>query len=424
MAETYKILGQINPTTLDEKVLYTSPGNTQTLVTNITVANLTGSDGTFGLSVYPSVITQQDLPSTTVNKFQAFTATSVAVSTDAISWTLKTIPSLVDNGLTIIHANGVTILGSADGKGLSATDGTNWKPLTALTSTNTYGFGGGSLNLTHTQIAYGNGIFIRTGDPNVSPQVYSSTDAITWTLRTLPAGSSPTAIAFGNNVFVATNGNAATTAARSSTDGITWTERTLPVSNTWNQISFVNNQFFASRYAAFTNTTTAASSTNGITWTLRTLPSNTTWRTIAFGNSTYVAVAGNFDFVNTAATSTDAITWTVRTLPASTNWVSVAYVNNLFVALSYTTTAATSTNGITWTLRTMPLNTYWSGPVYAPEVTYFNSESVYNIYKDLPIQANSSLVLEPGIVLGPENSIVVETNATSMAVSTFGTELS
>jgi hypothetical protein len=57
MAETYKILGQINPTGSTEFVLYTSLSSGYgTIVTNITVVNLSSSPQTFDVNVYNSVV--------------------------------------------------------------------------------------------------------------------------------------------------------------------------------------------------------------------------------------------------------------------------------------------------------------------------------------------------------------------------------
>jgi hypothetical protein len=57
MAETYKILGQLNPAASTEYVLYTSQASGfGTIVTNITVVNLSSSSQTFDVNVYNSVV--------------------------------------------------------------------------------------------------------------------------------------------------------------------------------------------------------------------------------------------------------------------------------------------------------------------------------------------------------------------------------
>jgi len=57
MAETYKILGQLNPGVTTESVLYTSlTSGFGTIVTNITVVNLTSSPVFFDINVYNSIV--------------------------------------------------------------------------------------------------------------------------------------------------------------------------------------------------------------------------------------------------------------------------------------------------------------------------------------------------------------------------------
>ena len=51
MAITYKILGQQAPTTTAETTLYTVPASTQTVVSSLTVTNLTSSSATATVSV-------------------------------------------------------------------------------------------------------------------------------------------------------------------------------------------------------------------------------------------------------------------------------------------------------------------------------------------------------------------------------------
>jgi hypothetical protein len=57
MAEIYKILGQLNPGNTAEYVLYTSQSSGYgTIITNITVVNLSGSGQNFDINVYNSVV--------------------------------------------------------------------------------------------------------------------------------------------------------------------------------------------------------------------------------------------------------------------------------------------------------------------------------------------------------------------------------
>jgi hypothetical protein len=53
MATTYKVLGQVNPSATTATTAYTVPSATQTVVSTITVANLTGTAGTFRIAIRP-----------------------------------------------------------------------------------------------------------------------------------------------------------------------------------------------------------------------------------------------------------------------------------------------------------------------------------------------------------------------------------
>jgi glucose-6-phosphate dehydrogenase assembly protein OpcA len=58
LATTYKILGQVNPSATTATTLYTVPASTSTVVSTITVANLSGSAATFRISTRPAGASQ------------------------------------------------------------------------------------------------------------------------------------------------------------------------------------------------------------------------------------------------------------------------------------------------------------------------------------------------------------------------------
>jgi hypothetical protein len=55
MATTYKVLGQVNPTAATATTLYTVPAGTQTVVSTISVANLTAGEQSFRIAIRPVV---------------------------------------------------------------------------------------------------------------------------------------------------------------------------------------------------------------------------------------------------------------------------------------------------------------------------------------------------------------------------------
>lgn len=53
MATSYKVLGQSNPSATTATTLYTVPAATEAVVSTITVANQTGSAGTYRIAIRP-----------------------------------------------------------------------------------------------------------------------------------------------------------------------------------------------------------------------------------------------------------------------------------------------------------------------------------------------------------------------------------
>ena len=54
MATTYKVLGQVNPTAATATTLYTVPAGTQTVVSTISVCNMTGGELGFRIAIRPA----------------------------------------------------------------------------------------------------------------------------------------------------------------------------------------------------------------------------------------------------------------------------------------------------------------------------------------------------------------------------------
>jgi hypothetical protein len=72
MANTYKVLGQANPSATTEAILYTVPSSTQSVVSSITVCNQNSSSATFRIAVRPSA------DSTTAAKHYLVYGTTIA----------------------------------------------------------------------------------------------------------------------------------------------------------------------------------------------------------------------------------------------------------------------------------------------------------------------------------------------------------
>jgi len=197
-------------------------------------------------------------------------------------------------------------------------------------------------------------------DSNPPAEIITQDDALN---LFQPAGTSNfqfTNLIDNGNIIVGVKGG---TLSYSSTDGITWVLRTLPATGTWSGIAW-NGTVFCT--VSSTSGTDAATSTDGITWVLRTLPATTTWFSITWNGTVFLATSNAT--TTTAATSTDGISWVLRTMPSSAAWSGVCWIGTVFVArVSASTTSATSTDGVTWIIRTnattMGATMAWNGSV-------------------------------------------------------------
>jgi hypothetical protein len=79
MAAVYKILGQSRPANTSNADLYTVPASTETIVSTLTVSNVTGTDATIRIFVVPSGGTASEAnalvydPNLIARTIQAFT---------------------------------------------------------------------------------------------------------------------------------------------------------------------------------------------------------------------------------------------------------------------------------------------------------------------------------------------------------------
>jgi hypothetical protein len=417
MAESYKILAQIATTDTAEKVLYTSPAGTQTIITNITAVNRTSSAQSFDINVYNSAKTNSDFTSTVANSIFVATVEGSSIgmySTDGITWTsMTTVYNYAAGRIAVGPAGFLLPPVNYNASAIVSTNGISWTESALPDYTGWWGAG------------YGNGTYVLAGDG----EVVTSADLVTWTKTVVGDfnySQIKAGITYNQNKFVAAGSNGS---VFTSPDGATWTSRTTSWSN-----SGVDLRSIASSPSAFvavggrySNTTEAMYSSDGITWAAKTMPSSMAWSSVAYGAGKFVAVGypSSGSSTTAAASSTDGITWTARTMPSSTTWSNVAYNGAVFIALpdGNTASAASSTDGITWTARTSTGGYMWHS-VGADLVTYpYTSPKINNIYKGVKIQASTSEILEPGIVLGAQNSIVVKGTANT-TFSVYGVEIS
>ena len=264
----------------------------------------------------------------------------VTFEAPAFTATSRTMP-VSANWQDIAYANGKYVaIALSSNDGATSTTGTSWTSMLLPDSTSGW-----------RQVVYGStpNIWVAVGEASIAA---SSTDATTWTTRSMPTGIYKSA-AYGAAKFVALASGEASTVAAYSSNGISWTATTLPAAN-WIGVAYGFNKFVAISTAG-TNT---ATSTDGVTWTAGgVLPQSAPWNSIAYGKGRFVAIAGNeFGASTVAAVSINGGTsWIETELPANVKWSKISYGQGVFFAVSTSgTTAATSEDGVVWTTRAMP----------------------------------------------------------------------
>lgn len=188
-------------------------------------------------------------------------ANKVYTSPDGAAWTLRNanFPSM-----NIAFGNGVFVMTRIGGTVVAhSADGITWTNATTAATG---------------PIAFGNGVFATTNG-------YASADGASWSAGTMPSASpgSWSAIASGNGRFVAVASGSAL--AATSSDGLSWTLRTLPESASWHDITF--GEAFV---AVASDLGSCITSNDGIAWdSSPILADNEGWTVVGFGNGKYVA---------------------------------------------------------------------------------------------------------------------------------------
>jgi hypothetical protein len=265
------------------------------------------------------------------------------LGTPNVQWTLRTAGFGANAIGSLLFANNTYIAGGANGILNVSTDSINWTLRTSNLGANSFG-----------RLTFGNGIYATVSGAILS----TSTDTITWVLRTSGVAGM-NSIAFGNNTYVL---SASTGSARvfSSTDAIHWTERSINMNtNGATGATFVNNIFLVGGPGG-----NMRRSTDGITWETIASPLGGVLSLFAYGNGLYIAGTTQL------AVSTDAVTWTLRNYGYSTSLGFTAFdfgggifsiTSSDFGALRY----FVSTDTLIWTARTV--STLFTTAIYSIE---------------------------------------------------------
>ena len=216
----------------------------------------------------------------------------------------------------------------------------------------------------------------------------STDDGVTWSNRTIPAGTWTKGISAGGTALFLQTTSTTNSIARTS-DGNTWVNELLFASSQWvsgaydktsSRVVLVSNGTGGTNYTAYSDDSgntwtqggnlpssgfldvtngrglfiavkygvTFATSTDGTSWSNITVP-NGNWNQIEYGNGRFVAQQTGSDL---RIYSFDGTTWYNSSVDINTNgtWNKLAYSQGLFVAMNSTTNlVSTSQDGYVWT---------------------------------------------------------------------------
>ena len=168
-------------------------------------------------------------------------------------------------------------------------------------------------------LTYGNGLYVYGGQSGI---LGTSTDALTWTLRTSGATNDIRSLLYNDGLYVYAGGGGTTATLATSTDAITWTQRTTNLNSAIEELTYGNGL-----YVAVGDSGALATSTDCITWVTRTSGTATNIKTITYGNGRYVYAGDN----GILGTSTDGITWSSKSSGTLSNINSIIYSEGFFV---------------------------------------------------------------------------------------------
>ena len=225
--------------------------------------------------------------------------------------------------------NGRFFVGGVRGTVLTSTDGMTWTVRTLPAANNIFGF------------QYLNGLYIALGSLGA---VFTSPDTIAWTPRNSgiivrDTGTGLIDLTLGNGRIVAVGIGGLTS---TSTDAINWTPGTIGVTEDLAGVAFAFGRF----HAVSAESGRVFSSSDGVNWT-STMTATSGLGGIAAGAGRLIGVG----LSGVTLTSTNGTTWTPGVVFPSANLLGVNFINNQFVAVGTGGAIRTSPDGVTWTAR-------------------------------------------------------------------------
>ena len=209
-----------------------------------------------------------------------------------------------------------------------------------------------------TNLAYGNGLFLLTGDAGTtnSTYIYYSKDGLTWIPKVVDTGESfsmhSNTCKFINNKFVFTTGYRTSRSGQiisttnqfyETTNGVNMTRHDYTIESSITTAT-MDIEYHNGMYVIACENGGIFTSTNLSNWIKRT--SNTTYKLvgISFGKGQYVITGDN----GIILTSKDGINWTKQESETTSYLIRSCYSNGMYIAVGYNGTILQSIDGMNW----------------------------------------------------------------------------
>jgi hypothetical protein len=443
MTDTYKVLGQaltgelaLDNSTVKETIVYEVPAGTKASVSAIEITNSDVASQTYKVAFVPSA--DADYATTNIN---------------------YSVSSIIDVPFVGV---GNAVSSMSTNQALYSLDGIDWSFVTLPS------------NEIWSKVAYGNGKFVALA--NRSEFSYSSSiaaissDGVSWTQATIPAGNY-SSIVYGSEKFVAITSNGK---IYYSEDGLSWSSGPEYSMVSFKYMIHANGKFVIVGGDGMYSSNKVWYSSNGVSWSESTLPNNGSHSAPVYGDGKFLVfyqgmmdgrvqystdllswqdvsspqrtisnslyVDGKFIILAPGSSSyyssTDGITWTASTVPwdSMAEFRSFSYGNGKFMVVTNSfTTYYHSVDGVSWNSGTLPFNMSFPG---ISNLSLSSVQSVSSLQEIVPQSLNKHLAIynksiasgetheiKGGVTLSAGDQIRVYSDSAEIITNVYGVEI-
>lgn len=297
-------------------------------------------------NIFADNIVVEDISMEFPSKTSGFAITSngnaVALSTDRVTWTVKTMPSSQD-WLLAAGDGMLSAIGYNSNIAAWSANGANWD-MGQLPQTGNWSYP-----------LYHEGEYVSVGYGSNSS--IKSNNGVLWTVGTLPSAAYWSALTYFNGKYISIAYN--TNASAYSTDGLNWTYNPV-IQGRWKSLAASDTTVITNAW----NNRVGMRSTDGIIWDTTTLPISSGWDYNAYGNGIFINITTSYRDV---AVSTDGLAWELGTqLPEAKDWAGITFCDGHFIVSSKTECDYyySTTDGFNWVKESLPVSLSWGRMTY------------------------------------------------------------